>query len=137
MIKGINHVGIVVKDIDEVVAFLQETFGAEEISRIDYPEIKQISALVKIGDGYFELMQPTAPDGVVGQFLQTKGGGLHHVSLICEDIVGFCEKIEGRGLKVIGKNFDGPIKTAFVHPKSGKGILFELAEKMAGDAHRS
>ena len=131
MINGISHLGIVVKDINEMAAFLRETFGAEEISRTEYPEMKQISARVKIGDGFFELMQPTAPDGVVGQFLETKGGGLHHVSLVCHDLVSFCEKLEGKGLKLIGKDFNQPIKTAFVHPKSGKGILFELTENEA------
>jgi len=82
MIKGINHVGVVVRNIDEVVGFLGETFGAEEITRVEFPELRQISAIVRIGDGCFELMEPTAPDGAVGKFLETKGGGLHHVSLL-------------------------------------------------------
>ena len=64
MIKGINHLGVVVKSIDEVVAFLKETFGTEEIKRIEFPELKQISAIVRIGDGCLELMnrrRPMAP----------------------------------------------------------------------------
>ena len=129
MISGINHLGIVVRNANEVAAFLREAFGAVEVERTEYPEMKQLSVLVKVGDGYFELMQPTAPDGVVGQFLETRGGGLHHVSLKCDDLARFCEKLEGQGLKVIGKDFSSPVKTAFLHPKSGKGILFELAEK--------
>jgi catechol 2,3-dioxygenase-like lactoylglutathione lyase family enzyme len=40
MIKGINHLGVVVKNIDEVVAFLGETFGAEEVTRVEFPELK-------------------------------------------------------------------------------------------------
>ena len=129
MIKGINHLGIVVENIDEVVDFLRETFGAQEISRIELPELKQISATVQIGDGCFELMEPTAPDGAVGKFLESKGGGLHHVSLLCDDLVGTCDNFEAQGLQIIGKMFDGPIKAAFLHPKSSKGILFELAEE--------
>lgn len=129
MIKGINHVGIVVKNIDEVVTFLRETFGAEEITRIEFPELKQTSAIVRLGDGSFELMEPTAPDGAVGKFLETRGGGLHHVSLLCDDVVASCEKLEAKGLQVIGKMFEGPFKLAFLHPKSAKGILFELAER--------
>ena len=56
MIKGINHLGIVVENIDEVVNFLRETFGAQEISRIELPALKQVSATVQIGDGCFELV---------------------------------------------------------------------------------
>ena len=129
MIKGINHLGIVVKNIDEVVSFLKDAFGAEEISRVEFPDLKQISATVRIGDGYLELMEPTGADGPVGKFLESKGGGLHHISLLCKDVVATSEKLEAQGLQIIGKMFDGPEKVSFLHPKSSKGILFELAEK--------
>ncbi|MBW1780535.1 MAG: VOC family protein [Deltaproteobacteria bacterium] len=133
MIKGINHLGIVVKSIDEVVPFLKEAFGAEEISRVEFPELKQISATVRIGDGCLELMEPIGPDGPVGKFLESKGGGMHHVSLLCDDLVATSERLEAQGFQVIGKMFEGPFKVAFLHPKSSKGILFELAEKSSLD----
>ena len=129
MVKGINHMGIVVKSIDDTLKFLRETFGAEEVSRVEFPELKQISAIVRIGDGCFELMEPTAPDGTAGRFLEAKGGGLHHVSILCDDVEEFCKRIEAQGLQVIGKMFDRPSKLAFIHPKSAKGILIELAER--------
>ena len=129
MIRGINHVGIVVRNIDEVVTFLTETFMAKAISRTEFTELKQISALVQIGGSFFELMEPTAADGVVGKFLETKGGGLHHISLLCDDVTDFCEKFEAKGFQVIAKMCEGPFKVAFLHPKNTKGILFELTEK--------
>jgi len=128
--------GIVVKDIEEVVAFLGETFGAEELPRVKFPELKQIPPIVRMGHGCLELMEPTAPDGAVGKFLETKGGGLHHISLLCDDVVAMCEKLEAQGLQVIGKMFEGPVKVAFVHPKSAKGILFELAERSSLDSSK-
>ena len=136
MVKGINHVGVVVRNLEDVVGFLRETFGAEEITRVEFPELKQVSAIVRIGDGCFELMEPTAPDGAVGKFLEAKGGGLHHVSLLCDDVAAACEKLEAQGLQVIGKMFEGPVKVAFVHPKSAKGILFELAERSSLDSSK-
>jgi methylmalonyl-CoA/ethylmalonyl-CoA epimerase len=128
MVKGINHLGIVVKSIDQVVDVLRDTFGAEEVKRIEFPKLKQISAIVRVGDSFLELMEPTSSDGVAGKFLKAKGGGLHHVSLLCEDVERLSEKLEAKGLQVIGKMFDGPTKVAFLHPKSTQGILFELAE---------
>jgi methylmalonyl-CoA/ethylmalonyl-CoA epimerase len=132
MIKGINHVGIVVRNADEVVQFLRDTFGAEEVSRVEFPELQQISCIVRMGDGFFELMEPTGPNGAAGKFLESKGGGLHHVSLLCDDVAATCEELEGKGLTVVGKMFDRPSKLAFVHPKSAKGILYELAETPSG-----
>ncbi|MBW1818355.1 MAG: VOC family protein, partial [Deltaproteobacteria bacterium] len=111
------------------LGFLKEAFGAEEVKRMEFPQLKQISSIVKIGEGSFELMEATAPEGTVAKFLETKGGGLHHVSLLCDDIEAVCAELEQKGLTIIGKMFDKPPKVAFIHPKSAKGILFELAEK--------
>jgi methylmalonyl-CoA/ethylmalonyl-CoA epimerase len=133
MVKGINHLGVVVKDIDEAVAFLRETFGAEEIKRVAFPNLQQISCIVRMGDGCFELMEPTGPDGAAGKFLDAKGGGLHHVSLLCDDVEAECARLEAKGLKVIGKMFDGSPRVAFVHPKSAKGILYELSDASSLD----
>ncbi|MFC1859518.1 VOC family protein [Thermodesulfobacteriota bacterium] len=128
MIKGINHMGIVVKDIDDTLSFLKEAFGAEEVRRTEYPMMKQISCIVRIGDGCFELMEPTEPDGPAGKFLETKGGGLHHVSILCGDLKETCDELESQGVQLIGKMLEGDLKIAFVHPKSAKGILYELTE---------
>ncbi len=128
MIKGINHVGIVVKNIDEVLTFLRAAFGAEEIQRMEVPMMKQISSIVRIGSDCFELMEPTGPDGPAGSFLEAKGGGLHHISLLCEDVSALCEKLESQGLTMISKILEGPFRVAFLHPKSGKGVLYELTD---------
>jgi hypothetical protein len=42
IIKGINHVGVVVNDIDDVIGFLGETFRAEEITWVEFPETQSI-----------------------------------------------------------------------------------------------
>jgi len=136
MIKGINHVGIVVKNADEVIGFLRDTFGAEEINRVEFPELQQVSCIVRIGSGCFEIMEPTGPDGAAGKFLETKGGGLHHISLLCDDVSATCDELEGKGLKIVGKMFDRPSKLAFLHPKSGKGILYELAETPSAEVSK-
>jgi len=128
MIRGINHVGIVVKSIDEMLTLLGEAFGAEEIQRMEVPMMKQISSIVRIGDDCFELMEPTGPEGPAGSFLEAKGGGLHHISLLCDDVEVLCDKLESQGLKIISKVLEGPFRVAFLHPKSGKGVLYELTD---------
>lgn len=129
MVKGIHHIGIIVTKIDDVLPFLKDAFGAEEKDRTAIPEAKQISSLVQIGKGYLELIEPTDPNGVAGKFLRTKGGGLHHISLECEDANTLCDDLEQTGLKILRKEYDGKCKGGFIHPKSSIGVLFELTEK--------
>ena len=130
MIKGIDHVGIAVPNIDNTVLFFKETFNAKEISRTDYPDLQQVSVKVNLnGTTELELMQPTGTDGPIGKFMDKhKRGGYHHISIACENIKSFVEELEKKGLTIIGKNFDSPPKVAFIHPKSAMGLLIELKE---------
>ncbi|MFH2129355.1 MAG: VOC family protein [bacterium] len=129
MIKGLNHLGIVVEDIDEMVSFLKQAFAAEEMERIDIPQMQQISSLVRIGNDCLELMEPTSPDGPVGRFLKNSGGGLHHISLLCEDIEATCSRLEANGTPIMSKILDDNFRVAFIHPRDGKGILYELTDQ--------
>jgi len=129
MIKGIDHIGIAVKSIDETLGFMKDAFGAEEVKRIDYPQLQQVSSSVKIKDTTFELMQPTGPDGAIAQFMNNSPtGGFHHISVLCDDLEKLVGELEGKGLKIIGKMYEGPDRVAFIHPKSGKGLLIELTD---------
>jgi methylmalonyl-CoA epimerase len=128
MIKGIDHLGIAVENIDEVLAVLQEAFGADELTRKDFPQLQQISSIVSIQGGNLELMEPTGPDGPVGQFMKNSRGGLHHFSVLCDDLEGLVSDLEKKGFKIIGKMFEGPDRVAFIHPKSAKGLLIELTD---------
>lgn len=128
MIKGINHIGFVVKSIDDTLAFLKTAYNAEESERHEFPELGQVSCLVQIGNGRFELMEPLGDTGVVSKFLETKGEGFHHISLLSDSLEKDCRELENKGVKIIGKSYEGPVKVAFTHPKSSKGIIYEITE---------
>lgn len=130
MIKGIDHVGIAVENIDEVISFFKETFDGKEMSRTDYPDLQQVSAKINLnGTTELELMQATGPDGAIGNFMKKNTrGGYHHISILCENIESFTEELEKKGIIIIGKMFDSPNKVAFIHPKSAKGLLIELKD---------
>ncbi len=88
--------------------------------------MQQISAIVKVGELQFELMEGTAPESVVSRFIEKKGEGIHHISLKVDDIDKACDDFENKGMQIINKL--PPMKMAFVHPKSMYGILVELAQ---------
>lgn len=129
MIKRIDHIGIAVKSIDDTLAFLKDCFGAEELARNHYPELQQTSSTVNIQGTNFELMEPAGLDGAIGQFMKNSpNGGYHHISILCDDLEGFVDELEKKGLKIIGKMYDGPDRVAFIHPKSANGLLIELTD---------
>lgn len=124
MITGINHIGLVVKNIDQYLELLSGLFGAQEIGRKSFPEIGQTSCLVSIGDSRFELMEPLGDEGVVPKFLAKYGEGFHHVSLLSNNLNEDCNNLGKRGVTILGRSG----KTAFTHPKTSGGILYEIEE---------
>ncbi len=130
MIEGLAHIGVAVKDIDEGIKFFQEKFGAT----LDTSKAKDgkmnfglhISAIVKINELAFELMQPTQLGvGPVGKFVAEKGEGLHHISLKVEKFADAKADFEKNDLTIKGEM--GGVM-AFIHPKSCKGMLVEFTE---------
>ena len=77
-----------------------------------------------IGDSKYELMEPLGSEGVVPKFLAKNGEGFHHISLVSNDLDADCANLESHGAKIIGRSG----KTAFTHPKTTGGIVYEIEE---------
>lgn len=127
MIKGVNHVGIIVRSIDETLECLSGAFGAVELNRRSFPELGQTSCIVQLGNSQLELMEPCGERGVVPKFLAEHGPGLHHVSLLSDDLDGDYRHCVQRGLKMLGEP-GGELRVVFTHPKSTGGVIYELTD---------
>jgi len=127
---GINHIGVVVQDVDKWVDFLSRAFGAEEVFRTDLPERGQCSCIMAInGQNVFELMAPIGDGGVVGKYLETYGEGFHHISLKTNDLEADTQALTRCGVNVFGRSVVEGQLMAFTHPKTSLGLLYELAEE--------
>lgn len=123
MIKKINHVGFAVKDIDTHLKLLSGAFGAEEIKRKSFAPMGQTSCILSIGEGKYELMEPYGDQpGVVSRFLEKRGEGFHHISLLSDDLEGDVAKAESAGIRFVTKLPDA----AFTDPKTSGGIVYEI-----------
>lgn len=122
MIKKVNHIGFAVHSIDATLEMLKKNFGAEELGRMEYPTMGQVSCLVAIGESRYELMEPIGDKGVVPKYLATHGEGFHHISLLTDDLDKEMEEMEAAGTVITAKMHD----TFFTHPKSTGGIVYEV-----------
>jgi methylmalonyl-CoA/ethylmalonyl-CoA epimerase len=129
-VKKINHIGIVVAEIDEALKFWRDAMGIELHHREEVPGQKAQVAFLPIGDTEVELVQPTSEDSGAGKFLQERGGGMHHLCFEVDDIKEKLMDLKTKGIRLINEE---PIelpgrKMAFIHPKSTGGVLVELYE---------
>ena len=128
----LNHVAIIVKNIEESLAFYQETFGTGEAAIEEIPDQGVRATLITIGGSQLELIEPVKPDTGVARFLESRGESLHHICFEVEDLQGKLNRLDAKGLKLIDKvprkGLAGMI--AFIHPRSTRGVLIELVDKV-------
>jgi methylmalonyl-CoA epimerase len=119
MPKGIHHVGLAVHSVEGVFKFFNDVFGAEMTDyKMETDEF--LSRMIVVGSGLFELLEPRGSDGLIERFLNTRGEGIHHVSIAVENLDEVLRICGERGMKIIGNRF--------IHPGSSHGVLIELIE---------
>jgi len=128
-ITGLSHVAIAVREADPLVKTLVESLGAtrgvEEF--LDGGALRVV--FVHLGPVTLELLEPRSADHTVAKFLETRGPGLHHVSLEVSDVAAHLARAKQAGVRLIDET-PRPgahgTQVAFLHPKSLGGVLVEL-----------
>jgi methylmalonyl-CoA epimerase len=135
----IHHVAVVVASIESSLPLYRDLLGMELETVMDIPTDRVRIAFLGVGESKVELVQPTDDTTGVARFLATKGEGFHHV---CYEVANLSEELTRlaiEGVELIDsaprRGAEGPV--AFIHPRSGHGVLIELIEAPGGPAWRS
>lgn len=132
MIKKIDHVGVVVKDIEKALDLYTNILGFKSAGILTSKEAGVKTVMISLGEVTLELTEPIDPQSGVQKFLDTRGEGIHHISLEVDDINQERDSLEAKGIHLIDKEprfFEGAL-VSFVHPKSTRGVLIELLQWM-------
>ena len=137
MIGRLNHVAIVVPDLEEAAALYRETLGATVSDPQPLPEHGVTTVFVELENARIELLHPLGEASPVENFLaRNPSGGVHHVCYEVQDIIAARDQLERRGARVLGNG--EPKKGAhgkpvlFLHPRDFCGTLIELEESGHG-----
>jgi methylmalonyl-CoA epimerase len=131
MAKRVDHIGILVSNIDEAMKLYSDCFGAK-VDKIETLADRGVkAAILSFGQGAnLELLEPL-PGSNMAKILEKRGEGLHHITFEVDDIDKELSHLSGMGLELIDKKarpgFEGMV--AFIHPKSLRGVLIELCRK--------
>ncbi len=131
-ISKIEHLGIAVQSIDEVLPYFENVLGLKCYKTEVVEDQKVKTAFLQVGEVKLELLEPTSPESTVQKYLDNGGRGIHHVAFCIEDgVAEALAECDGKGIRLIDKaprkGADG-LQIAFLHPKSTVGILTELCE---------
>lgn len=130
LMKKVNHVAIVIADIDEAAKFWRDIMGIKLDHVEEVPSQKSKVAFMPVGDTEVELVQPMSEDSGVAKFLAEKGGGMHHLCFEVDDVTATMAELKEKGVRLLSEepNVLPGRKMAFIHPKSTGGVLVELYE---------
>jgi LAO/AO transport system kinase len=126
----IDHLGVAVPRLDEAVK-TWEALGFSVGDVHEVPSEKVRAAFLPAGEARFELLEPSDRSSVIARFLE-KRSGLHHVSVLVDDLDATLERLRQGGVELVGSaprvGAEG-CRVAFVHPRSASGVLLELKER--------
>lgn len=133
MIGKLNHVAIVVPDLDAAAAIYRDTLGADVSAPEDLPDHGVTTVFVNLPNTKIELLRPYGENSPIAKFLEKNpAGGMHHLCYEVQDILAARDQLQAAGARVLG---DGEPKTGahgkpvlFLHPKDFCGTLLELEQ---------
>ena len=128
----IDHIGIATHGIDEAAAFWREGLGLSVDETEEVASQRVRVAMLSIGESRIELLEATAADSPISEFLEKRGPGIHHIAIRVADIHAALARLREKGARLIDeepRKGAGGCLVAFVHPSSTGGVLLELVQK--------
>ncbi len=134
MFTRIHHVAIAVRSLSGALRFYRDVLGLTVYRVATVADQGVRAALLSVGVDEIELLEPLDPAGSVARFLERRGEGLHHLCVETPDIVAAVAEARAAGLPLIDQTPRVGLagRIAFLHPKAGAGVLFEMAQPDEG-----
>lgn len=132
VLQGIDHVAIVVADLDEAIAEHRDLFAVLVDHRDELHDEDAEVAFLTVGASAIQLISPLSDDSPYAEFLAEGGPGLHHIAYRVADCEAALAALAEAGRELIDEEpREGPrgSKVAFVSPDATFGVLVQLVER--------
>ena len=126
-VERIDHISILVKDLDKAMKLFGEGLGIEfsqpwENKNFDIRETLGPLPLC------INLCTPLTTDGEAARILEHKGEGVSMISFKVDNLEEAVAEMKSRGIRQIGGEKTKDAETATFHPKDTFGIMIELVQ---------
>ncbi|HEY5339975.1 MAG TPA: methylmalonyl-CoA epimerase [Candidatus Aquilonibacter sp.] len=130
----IDHIAIVVKDLDATITLYTQTLGFRQVYRETVADQGIEAVGLEAGDSVIELLRPLDESSPIARFRGEAQTKLHHTAYRVADIEAALAEYKAKGVRLIDerprRGAHGNL-IAFLHPKSTGGVLIELCQKVA------
>lgn len=131
MLGDVIELSVVVRDLEAAVKRFGNLYGLEVNSRSESAEFGFKNAILPLGKGHIELMQPTDPTKAVARYLEKHGEGVYLVGFDVENVPDRVRRLREQGVRVAQPTPDAPL--AWVHPSESHGVFVEMRRPQSYD----
>ncbi len=128
----IDHVAIVVKDLERTIDLYVNTLGFEQVYRETVTDQGVEAVGLRAGESVIELLRPLDESSAIAKYRGEAPTKLHHTAYRVADLEGELRRLRAAGVRLIDerprKGAHGNL-IAFLHPKSTAGVLVELCQR--------
>lgn len=124
----LDHVGIATDDLDALADLYAALLGCPVAHREHFEGTEVV--FLDCGDTSLELLEP-ADGGVVANYLDEHGPGIHHAAFETGDIDAVLDHVRNLGVELVDEEPRPGAwghEVAFLHPRSTGGVLIEFVE---------
>lgn len=127
----IDHVAIVVKDLDAAVRLYTQTLGFKEVYREIVGDQGVEAVGLEAGSAIVELLRPLDEQSPIANYRGAAETRLHHTAYRVANLQAKLDELKAGGVRLIDERprqgAHGNL-IAFLHPKSTAGVLIELCQ---------
>ncbi|MFC4323038.1 VOC family protein [Litchfieldia salsa] len=129
----LDHVGIAVRKIDDVLPFYLNVLkgSLEDRYTADAPGVEVHVAIVRTEDKVIELLEPTNKNSPIARFIKQRGKGVHHLAYQVDDLEKAIVEAKELGIRFLDDtlriNARGR-RLIYINPVSTDGTLIELCD---------
>ncbi len=129
---AIDHVAIVVADLEKTIEFYTQTLGFDQSYRETLPEQGVEAVGIRSGNADIELLRSLSDDSAIARYRGDAAARLHHIAYQVPDIAAEISRLKDSGVRLIDET---PRRgahgnwVAFLHPKSTGGVLIEICQR--------
>ena len=131
MLNRLNHIAIVVPDLNKAVENYKNAFNVNISKKIELPKHGVSTVFIEMSNINIELLEPLGQNSPIKNFLiKNPIGGMHHLCYEVENINDSVKSFLKKSYTILGEGIprDGahgkPV--IFMHPKEFNGTLIEL-----------
>lgn len=129
MVKRLDHIGIVVRDLQKVQHTYADALGLKT-NKIEELQTARI-LFAPIGETSLEFIEPTPENTFLSDHLCQRGEGIHHICFEVADIQSVVTRLIHMGIRMrdtVPRPGSRGSKVAFVEPDQFGGVVIEFCQ---------